>query len=76
MTGEEIAQLLRANINKIVRVTYQDGSIDSVLVLTVDDEGFVFDVASIEDGGRKTTEYWTPFSEISDVQITPPEIVR
>jgi len=71
MTTEEIIQVLRANIDQTVWVIRQDGDTDLALVLTVDNEGFVFDVVSMHDGERKTTAYWTPFSEVAEVQLAP-----
>jgi hypothetical protein len=68
MTTEEIIRVLKANIAKAVKVTYQDGDTDLVLVLTVDDEGFVFDdLASLRQEERKTG-YWTRFSDLAEVQ--------
>ena len=67
MTTKEIIEVLKANIDKTVRVTYQDGDTDLALVMTVDDEGFVFDLASLNPGEGKAI-YWTSFADLLDVQ--------
>jgi len=71
MTTAEIGEFLRANIDKTILVKYKNGETDLALVLTVDDEGFVYDLGSLKPEDRET-EYWTPFSEIEDVQPVNP----
>ena len=68
MSLDEIIQLVRSNVHKVITVKYKTGEVDVALVLTVDDEGFVYDLASLEQEDRQT-EYWTPFSEIAEVQL-------
>lgn len=70
MTTEEAIAVLMANIDKTVKVTYKDGDIDLALVLTVDDEGFVFDLAALPVEERAAA-YWTRFSDIAEVQPMP-----
>jgi DNA-directed RNA polymerase subunit E'/Rpb7 len=67
MTIDEIIQLVRASVDEVITVKYKSGEVDVALVLTVDDEGFVYDLACLKPEDRKT-EYWTPFSEIAEVQ--------
>jgi len=50
MTLEEIAEMLRANIDRAVTVTYTDGKTEELLIHTVDDEGFVCDIARLTIG--------------------------
>jgi hypothetical protein len=45
MTNEEITAVLRANVAKTVKVIYRDGDTALALVQSVDDEGFVYDLA-------------------------------
>jgi hypothetical protein len=69
MRNDEIILLLRASVDKTVKITYANGEIDMALVRSADDEGVVYDLASIRPEDRKT-EYWTAFSEIVEVQPT------
>jgi hypothetical protein len=66
VSTEEIIEVLRANIDQTIKVTHQDGDVDVALVINVDDEGFVFDLASVCDGEQKTTAYWTRFTDSGD----------
>ena len=63
MAPEEIEQRLRANIDKVVTVTFSDGEILPVLVINVDGEGFVYDLVP-----KEKTEYWTSFDGVTEVQ--------
>jgi hypothetical protein len=67
MTVDEIIELVKANVDNVITVTYKSGEVDTALVLTVDDEGFVYDLTSLKPEDRKT-EYWTSFSEIAEVR--------
>lgn len=64
MAPGEIAQILKQNIGKAVHVKLTDGESLSVLVLNVDDEGFVYDLVP-----KDRTEYWTSFGGV--LEITP-----
>jgi len=66
MTADEIATVLRANIGRRVAVTYCDGDTDIVKVLTVDDEGFVFEAAP--EPGDNTAMFWSRFEDIVDLR--------
>ena len=66
MTLDEITQLVRASVGRVIIVKYKNGETDIALVQTVDDEG-VYDLASLKPEERNTA-YWTQFSEIAEVQ--------
>ena len=72
MTSEEMSAILRTSIDRTVNVTYRNGETDLALVLTVDDEGFVYTVVSPPRGERETP-YWTAFSEIIEITGGLPE---
>jgi len=72
MTTNEISNLARANIDKTVKITYSNGETELALVQSVDDEGFVYDLASIPAEKRKTP-YWTAFSEVERIECMGPE---
>lgn len=63
MTPEEIAEVLRDNTGKLVTVTFRDGEVLPVLVINVDDEGFVYDLVPKDE----KTEYWTAFDDVVEV---------
>jgi hypothetical protein len=65
MTSEEIARILRANVDQRVHVTWDDGQTEWVTVLTVDEEGFVYDRVPPDPA---TPYYWNRFDEIVEVQ--------
>ncbi len=67
MTPKEMADVARANIDKTVRIKYKGGEIDLALVLTVDDEGLVFDLATVSPEERKTS-YWSVFTGIEEIE--------
>ena len=68
MTIEEMAAITKANIDRTVTVRFRNGESDLALVLTVDDEGFVYDLASLEPQDRKTS-FWTAFSEVEEIEV-------
>jgi tetratricopeptide (TPR) repeat protein len=63
----EIEQIIRANIDKPVQVTYTDGTSQTLFVHTVDDEGFVCDVAS-EMSQPPRYAYWVRFADVRDAR--------
>jgi hypothetical protein len=67
MTLDEITQLVRASVGRVISVKYKNGETDIALVQTVDEEGFVYNLASLKPEDRKTA-YWTQFSEIAEVE--------
>lgn len=46
MNADEIELVIKANIDKLVCVVYADGETEKLFVHTVDDEGFVCDIAT------------------------------
>ena len=63
MTTNEMVDIAKANVDKTVKFTYHSGDIDLAVVITVDDEGFVYRLT-----GEGDTMFWTPFSEISRIE--------
>ena len=67
MTVDEIIQIATRNIDKSVVLHFESGETLVATVLTVDDEGLVYD-----PDPRETREnnplYWTSFSEIAEIQ--------
>ena len=46
MDADEIQRIIRTNIDNTVSVVYADGNAEEPFVHTVDDEGFVCDLAT------------------------------
>jgi hypothetical protein len=63
----EIERLLRANIDKTVTVLDVDGGIQNLFVHSVDDEGFVCDVAA-EITQPPACAYWVRFTDVREVR--------
>ena len=61
----EAAVTLKANEGKIVCVFWNDGTIELVSVVSVDSEGFVYELSKPEDG---ETLFWNRFEELTSVQ--------
>lgn len=61
MSREEIIQMLRANVDRAVRVTFVDGETRVVTVTNLDDEGFVHQVGD--------EFFWSTFEDVSQVQL-------
>ncbi len=57
MTPKEIVEVLRTNTGKRLRVTFEDGVVESVLIGSVDDEGFVHSGPD----GENPQGFWTRF---------------
>jgi len=64
LTPSEVKETLLANQGKRVRITYDDGVVESVDVRSVDDEGCLHSGPN----GVEQAGYWTRFESISDVQ--------
>jgi hypothetical protein len=62
MTREECVEVLQANLNKAVLVTFADGESMRVMPLTIEEEGFIFDLASAED-----IVNWMSYDEVASV---------
>jgi hypothetical protein len=67
MNSAEIEQVISANIDKTVRVVYTDGRTQNLRVHTVDDEGFVCDLAP-ETVEPPPYAYWVRFTDVRDVR--------
>jgi hypothetical protein len=63
MTRKEVKAFLLANEGKRVRVTYADGLIQSVDVVSVDDEGFVHSGPD----GETPQGFWSDFDGITEL---------
>jgi hypothetical protein len=62
----EIERLIRANVDKTVAVIDVDGEIQNLFVHSVDEEGFVCDIAA-EMTQPATCAYWVRFTDIREV---------
>jgi hypothetical protein len=67
MTATEILDALNANVGKRVRVTFDDGVIQSVEINSVDEEGFLHSGPD----GTDPDGFWTRFEGVTLVE---PEI--
>jgi hypothetical protein len=67
MTAEEIADVLRANTGRQLRVIFSDGIVQSVLIGSVDAEGFVHSGPD----GTPPGFFWTRFEDVASVEIFP-----
>jgi hypothetical protein len=68
MTADEIVEVIQANIDETVCVTYDDGRTEKLLVHTVDDEGFVCDIATAENEETPPYAYWVRFRDVTDAR--------
>jgi hypothetical protein len=65
MTRKEVTDILQANIRKRLRITFDDGVVQSVEVSSVDDEGFLH---SGPDGGDPQA-FWTRFENVTLIEL-------
>jgi hypothetical protein len=63
MTSVQIRDVLIASIDRAVEVTWADGTKSDVTIITVDEEGFVYDLIPPDP----KTAYWTTFDEVIGV---------
>lgn len=63
MTVEEVKAVLRANQGSRLRVTFDDGAVQSIDVNSVDDEGFLH--SGPEGAGQK--HWWTRFEHVKSI---------
>jgi len=68
MTSAQVRDVLVANVDRAVEVTWSDATKYDVTIITVDDEGFVYDLIPPDP----KTAYWTTFDEVADV--VPPKL--
>ena len=66
MTPSEIEQVVRANIDKTVHVVDVDGIAQTLFVHTVDEEGFVCDIAA-ELSDPPAYACWVRFTDLREV---------
>jgi hypothetical protein len=64
MTATEILDVLNANIGKRVRVTFDDGVVQSVEISSVDEEGFLHSGPD----GTNPDGFWTRFESVTFVE--------
>jgi hypothetical protein len=62
MERSRIQEVLQSNVDH----TVEDGSRSTVLVITVDDEGFVYDLIP----PNAKTAFWSTFEEVLQVVLT------
>ena len=67
MSPEQIVHVLRANTEKLLPVTFRDGVVQSVLISSVDAEGFVHSGPN----GESPQGFWT---RLEDVTLLETEI--
>lgn len=66
-TAAEVLTVLIANVRRPVDLVWSDGSKETVILTSVDDEGFVYEL--IQPDG--TQFYWTSFESLTEVQANP-----
>ncbi len=64
MERESGRQIFQSYVDRSVVVIWSDGSSQEVTVITVDDEGFVYDLVP----KNPNTAFWTAFDEVSDIE--------
>ena len=67
VNAAEIAQIIRANVDKAVTIVDVDGEIQNLFVHSVDDEGFVCDIAA-EMTQPSACAYWVRFTDVREVR--------
>jgi hypothetical protein len=65
MNADEIELVIKANIDKLVCMVYADGETEKLFVHTVDDEGFVCDIAT-EMSEPPPCAYWVRFRDVRE----------
>jgi hypothetical protein len=66
MDREEIVGRLRANVDKVVKVCFGDGNIQTIKVHVVDDDGIVYFLVVSNEVDKQA--YWTVFDDIKNVE--------
>ena len=66
MDSDEIERLIRANVDKTVTVLDVDGEIQNLFVHSVDEEGFVCDIAA-EMTQPPACAYWVRFTNVHEI---------
>jgi hypothetical protein len=65
--SSEIERLIRANVDKTVTIVDVDGEIQNLFVHTVDEEGFVCDIAA-DMTQPPACAYWVRFTDVREVR--------
>lgn len=65
MNRTEVIKSLTDNVDKIVRVIFNDGQDQTIKVHLVDDEGIVYYLASSNEG--ESQAYWAFFEDVENV---------
>ncbi len=68
MNRAEVIECLTANVDKIVRVIFNDGQDQTIKIHLVDDEGIVYYLAS--PGKVDNQAYWAFFEYVENVLPT------
>jgi hypothetical protein len=71
--ADEIQLVIKANIDKTVCVVYAAGKTEKLFVHTVDDEGFVCDIAS-EMSEPPPNAYWVRFTDVREARAVVNEL--
>jgi hypothetical protein len=64
---DEIERLIKANVDKTVTIVDVDGEMQNLFVHSVDDEGFVCDIAA-EMTQPPACAYWVRFTDVREVR--------
>ncbi len=64
MTPGQVIDTLQANLGKRIRITFDDGLIQTVIVSSVDDEGFLHSGPDCAD----PQGFWTRFESVARVE--------
>ena len=68
MNAVEVKRCLLANVDAVVHVTWADNDVGDVKIISVDDEGFVYDLVPPDP----KTPYWTTFDQVTNVTSSSP----
>ena len=68
MDPDEIERLIRANVEKTVTVLDVDGGIQNLFVHSVDEKGFVCNIAT-ELTQPPACAYWVRFTDVREVHL-------
>lgn len=61
MMPKDVVDILKENIGKRLRITFSDGVIQSVIIDSVDDEGFLHSGPD----GNDPQDFWTRFEDVT-----------
>jgi hypothetical protein len=75
MSRHEIIEILEANVDRVLVLSFPDGEVQTAKIILVDDEGVVYNlIASNRDGPVEALRAvngsaWTTFDEIEGVSL-------